>query len=486
MYLLQTNRSGSLCLWNSCSRGYVICQRQQQRNNKTNRQFSSSTTPSPSTARSPTPTILSSSSLSSAAGKFPFCSTGFVREENSLLFYPTRDLLFKAHPPQSQMNGKIFIAKDYLRKQQPTVKHSEWSLKVVKKYTTVASHISLLSALLDSHSVGRPFPIYEIIVEQQPRVLYFDIDGPISEKQAHCNIVNDISDTISTAFKLSAKLSPTVLLSDATHKYSSHILFPQLQFCNHSEQSLCISLVFRLIAKLYPKLAAFVDTRPYSSFQAFRAPFAVKLKAPSGDETPTSAGRGILLIDRIFSDNPLTAFSTYVNPSYSVIPRGVRTADVILNNAAVICLRTNNELKRPAALSVGTSGVNLDIFSDEFIVKEETSKTVFYSCDDFVYAYETLLPLLHPSRSSHFDSWLYLSYTTYNLLVTHAIASPVLQRRVWTSWFAWSSGYKNFDQKENEDVVLRCKGRSRQSNGPLYTLLRMVQHDRPRTTLFPQ
>eukprot|EP00922_Rhytidocystis_sp_ex-Travisia-forbesii_P050757 GHVS01075395.1.p1 GENE.GHVS01075395.1~~GHVS01075395.1.p1 ORF type:complete len:476 (+),score=66.37 GHVS01075395.1:45-1472(+) len=456
--LLHTNLRNSvlycltLCRWCvSCSSGSSICEQQQEHTRDKTKTLIPSTTTTAKDNIISSHTIAYSSSYANSTTTTPpsggdfTCSTGFVREENSLLFYPTRDLLFEEHPPQSYICGKIFIAKDYFRKKN--LNNSE--LKVVKKYSTVTSHRYLLSSLLQSHSLGHPFPLYEIIVEQQPRVLYFDIDGPISEKQSHRNIVNDISEIISAAFKLSVPLRPTVLLSDTNQKYSSHILFPQLQFCNQSEQSLCIPLLFRLISTRCPKLAALVDTKPYSSFQAFRAPFAVKLKHPTTTTTTASksnattiAGRGVLLIDKLFSDDPLTTFSTYLNPSYSAIPPSVRTADVILNNSAVIYLRTKNEFKQintNRSQPVESTGRYLDIYADEFVIKDEKARTVFYSSEDWVLSYERLLPLLHPSRCSHFGSWFRLARITYSLLAFDAIQSPDLQRRVWSSWFGWSS-----------------------------------------------
>eukprot|EP00922_Rhytidocystis_sp_ex-Travisia-forbesii_P016969 GHVS01025331.1.p1 GENE.GHVS01025331.1~~GHVS01025331.1.p1 ORF type:complete len:380 (+),score=64.81 GHVS01025331.1:199-1338(+) len=356
-------------------------------------------------------------------------ASGFVRVEHPFVFYPTRDLLLSAHPPTNQ--NKLYVAKDYFKRPSSSLPSS--SFRVVKKYSTAQSHKSLLSVLLHSYGSDRPLSLYEVITAGQKRVLYFDLDGTIEEKPAHQNIVNDITAAVSRAFKLSSDPTPTVLLSDSSHKYSSHILFPQLQFSNHEEQSSCMPLLFSLLQQDYPRLAGLVDLHPYSAFQAFRAPFAVKLKPPP----VASGGGGVLQIDRLCRDDPLTAFTTFANPSYSILS--------------------------PAKLS-----------------RRQPSPA---AQRDLVSTYEQLLPLLHPSRCSHYSTWVVLAFVTYSLLATQAIAVPALQRRVWSCWFRWSSGYKHFDQKENERVVLGCKGKK--INRSLRILVQMVEHDRPNTKLIP-
>eukprot|EP00922_Rhytidocystis_sp_ex-Travisia-forbesii_P016981 GHVS01025343.1.p1 GENE.GHVS01025343.1~~GHVS01025343.1.p1 ORF type:complete len:397 (+),score=70.32 GHVS01025343.1:199-1389(+) len=373
-------------------------------------------------------------------------ASGFVRVEHPFVFYPTRDLLLSAHPPTNQ--NKLYVAKDYFKRPSSSLPSS--SFRVVKKYSTAQSHKSLLSVLLHSYGSDRPLSLYEVITAGQKRVLYFDLDGTIEEKPAHQNIVNDITAAVSRAFKLSSDPTPTVLLSDSSHKYSSHILFPQLQFSNHEEQSSCMPLLFSLLQQDYPRLAGLVDLHPYSAFQAFRAPFAVKLKPPP----VASGGGGVLQIDRLCRDDPLTAFTTFANPSYSILSPGVRTADILLSNPRLLGLaKLSRRQPSPAAQR------------------------------DLVSTYEQLLPLLHPSRCSHYSTWVVLAFVTYSLLATQAIAVPALQRRVWSCWFRWSSGYKHFDQKENERVVLGCKGKK--INRSLRILVQMVEHDRPNTKLIP-
>eukprot|EP00922_Rhytidocystis_sp_ex-Travisia-forbesii_P016970 GHVS01025332.1.p1 GENE.GHVS01025332.1~~GHVS01025332.1.p1 ORF type:complete len:430 (+),score=71.03 GHVS01025332.1:199-1488(+) len=406
-------------------------------------------------------------------------ASGFVRVEHPFVFYPTRDLLLSAHPPTNQ--NKLYVAKDYFKRPSSSLPSS--SFRVVKKYSTAQSHKSLLSVLLHSYGSDRPLSLYEVITAGQKRVLYFDLDGTIEEKPAHQNIVNDITAAVSRAFKLSSDPTPTVLLSDSSHKYSSHILFPQLQFSNHEEQSSCMPLLFSLLQQDYPRLAGLVDLHPYSAFQAFRAPFAVKLKPPP----VASGGGGVLQIDRLCRDDPLTAFTTFANPSYSILSPGVRTADILLSNPRLLGLAKLSRRQPSPAAQRGSSprisaAYDFNLFDDKFILNDQP-KTISYSCADLVSTYEQLLPLLHPSRCSHYSTWVVLAFVTYSLLATQAIAVPALQRRVWSCWFRWSSGYKHFDQKENERVVLGCKGKK--INRSLRILVQMVEHDRPNTKLIP-
>eukprot|EP00921_Rhytidocystis_pertsovi_P017504 GHVQ01027543.1.p1 GENE.GHVQ01027543.1~~GHVQ01027543.1.p1 ORF type:complete len:249 (-),score=14.10 GHVQ01027543.1:461-1207(-) len=212
--------------------------------------------------------------------------------------------------------------------------------------------------------------------------------------------------------------------------------------------------------------------------------------------------------------DPLYGFASYVEPSLSVLPPHRLSRDSIIERhpflrdsiyrpvpnrcTALFLIRAllpNSQFYvfRQAAVrwrAVGEEhlGFNADVFRKEFICKSEEAYQDGGALTDWlrgwllheeVDIYEKLMPCLNEKRCDDFSSWFRLCGITYSMLRKYK-ADTSAQRRIWTAFFRWSAGYKNFNQTENIQAVLTCRGKRVCG---LKSLIAMVDHDRPQLQL---
>eukprot|EP00921_Rhytidocystis_pertsovi_P017529 GHVQ01027568.1.p1 GENE.GHVQ01027568.1~~GHVQ01027568.1.p1 ORF type:complete len:620 (-),score=74.23 GHVQ01027568.1:461-2320(-) len=526
-------------------------ERQRGSEEKMKNQSTTATTATAGTAHASPKRLLSFSHSDDSQEEMKFC-----RFEDGVVYHPTRDALFSCYCQRSTTTEKAsectaqsrkdeafgegrkcFVAKDYMRQstllgesinERRDDRVEGMEVRVVKKYTAFRSHGEFYQCLVNGYDNGYPLPLYELLLDYQPRALYFDLDGPVQMTDKHGMIVDTLTSLISWVLlppgETEAAIKPIVHISESPKKYSAHVVYPQLQFADHNHQNAVVALLLKALDRLednpvllyqpatadnkmfgktlFSDLREVVDRRPYSKFQAFRAPFACKLRvsatpAVSSSNYATSDQNPVFLPlpgQELYELDPLYGFASYVEPSLSVLPPHRLSRDSIIERHPFL----RDSIYRPvpnrqAAVrwrAVGEEhlGFNADVFRKEFICKSEEAYQDGGALTDWlrgwllheeVDIYEKLMPCLNEKRCDDFSSWFRLCGITYSMLRKYK-ADTSAQRRIWTAFFRWSAGYKNFNQTENIQAVLTCRGKRVCG---LKSLIAMVDHDRPQLQL---
>jgi hypothetical protein len=270
---------------------------------------------------------------------------------------------------------------------------------------------------------------------------------------------------------------PVVLRSSDPTKYSSHVVFPQIQFANHGVQREYLSMLLSSLpalevhlddGKALPILEKLVDRAPYMPFQLFRGPYASKL---SGGRFRRETQ---LEPETIFNDDPLACFAGHVDKAYALD---------LLPPAQLLDL--NEELKhwhkehldRVAGGAYFQGGVSSSDMTNLYLREFQQFGGGYIDLAGLtdLEKYEEAMQLLHPDRASHWWSWFRISGVTFRMLEQYH-GDPKAVRRIWDAHLQWSRTYPYFDETENVDQVWKCRGRHVSG---IQLLMKLVEFDNP-------
>jgi len=353
---------------------------------------------------------------------------------------------------------------------------------LAKAYSSFASHAEFFQCISAHQEQGTWHNLHEVMNEHGTRSLYFDLDGRPEYKQVHKLIINVLQQYVRWIFcgdRLNWRPedpAPVVLRSSEPSKYSCHVVFPQIQFDDHEQQSAYLKVLMSLLpaaqvqlacGSTVPILKEVVDCAPYHKFQTFRGPFACKLK--NGIFLKTSQ----LIPESYFQGDPLSCFASRTEANYRLTtPKPDRL------------LEWNEEARKMSEMRGGFRSEQREGFSsmvDELLLFDSGFQNVGEAAAlDFagyfpVDFYERALKLLHPDRASQWWTWFRVCGVTYSLLDAHG-HDATLRQRIWKAHHQWAGTFHRYSFAENEMIVLKCAGK--RVSG-LALLRRLVRFDNP-------
>lgn len=324
--------------------------------------------------------------------------------------------------------------------------------------------------------------IHELMPATSRRNLYFDIDGKPGYSDLHSEIISWLQTYVRWVFSgdhfgwPEGAPEPVVLATQNPLKYSCHVVFPQIQFENHEEQSLYMRILLTALAKLQvemegdisvPILERVVDAVPYSPFQNFRGPFACKRK----DHALRLETQ--LVPESLFEENSLSCFASHVNPRQALKLPSVDELLECNHELRHFCEEHQNRV----VASGGTSGIHdLALYNSQF---QQCGRGIIdFAGRPELEVYEEALKVggwLHADRAKQWASWFRICGVTYSMLEKYG-SDHQARSRIWNAHHTWSNQYLEFDDQENVQMVMNCEGK-RVSGLPL--LMRMVRFDNP-------
>lgn len=398
---------------------------------------------------------------------------GFQPHGYGLEWYPSRDAALEAQP------GRLLVATPY--EYEHCGQGGFTSLRQARKYAAFEDYRQFWDTIEGYQTQELPQNLHEVFVEDQPRCLYFDLDGHPSYRSGHKDIIRLLRTFVRWYFSgdrfgwSDLSPEPVVLLSSDPKKYSCHVVFPQIQFENYAQQNEYTTALLAALPAMVLDLEGeesiqildkLVDRVPYSRFQLLRGPFACKLK--DGALQPET----LLEPQEYFRNDPLTCFAGYVNPDYTLaLPPVQRLLEC--NEELRQIIEKHSERVTSCQASRLPSLDLTNLLLDNF----QTSHTGKLSLAGLtpLQQYEVCLKHLHPDRASHWWSWFRISGITFTLLDKYSHDEEAMQQ-IWQAHFKWSSQYDWFDEDENVEIVLKARGRSASGMG---LLLILVRHDNP-------
>merc|ERR1712151_964754 len=105
------------------------------------------------------------------------------------------------------------------------------------------NHRDYLDCLNYFEALACRHSLHELVLEHQPRCLYFDLDGVPEHKDLHENIISWLQSFVRWFFSGDSLNwapeypEPVVLRSSSPEKFSCHVVFPQIQFRDFAHQS---------------------------------------------------------------------------------------------------------------------------------------------------------------------------------------------------------------------------------------------------------
>eukprot|EP00397_Hematodinium_sp_SG-2012_P020020 GEMP01020602.1.p1 GENE.GEMP01020602.1~~GEMP01020602.1.p1 ORF type:complete len:564 (+),score=80.57 GEMP01020602.1:81-1772(+) len=423
---------------------------------------------------------------------------GFHRDDvRGMVWFPTKnDLIAHAVPEH-----KPIIAERYI----------SYKKGPVFKYAHLETHDQFLE-LSHKHA---PTSFFEVLHEDSPRCLYFDIDSKAEHKAREAEIISTLTKFVEQHMEMD-NLQSVVLRNPQAEKMSIHVIFPEVQFPNHLVQCYHVPRLLHDMKRSSDLLDEVVDPTPYSRFQLYRAPFAAKMSKTEG----LLVGTTFELATETFSGDPKTMFAGYVNAMYRRrLPVPQPWMPVTL---------------RRYGIRSGISDINC-LFQHKFEQPERTGTYTFEGTP--VECLRQALKLIHPMRASHWWSWFRMSGIMYRLMHPHYVLPPrVGSPMAWPTpprdddgdssnnaqpvnggvmlpskvnallstgttgkssadapvevpseellevFLEWSKKYPTYDRAENLEMVYRCEGR--RVSGP-WLLSHIVIFDNPNVD-FPQ
>jgi hypothetical protein len=350
-------------------------------------------------------------------------------------------------------------------------------LDAVRKYSSFPSHQQFWETLVycERHQVLHN--LHEVLNEDQPRCLYFDLDGLPSYRGVHNNIVAWLQAFVRWFFSADSLgwpdeyPTPVLLKSGELKKYSCHVVFPQIQFENYEHQTQYMSVLLSALPALVVDLEGqqsvkvlevLVDRVPYTKFQLFRGPNACKL---SLGELRRSTR---LVPEEYFMGDPLTCFTGYVNKDYAL---QLPSLSHLLGSNEELRKYHERQIRRVPVCS-GIDQTNL--FVERFEYRQKRGKLDLAGLPP-IEQYEVCLDHLHPERASDWLSWFRICGVTFSMLEQFG-HDQTARIRIWDAHCKWSSQYLDFDEAENEQMVHQARGKRVSGLG---LLMQLVQHDNP-------
>lgn len=419
-----------------------------------------------------------------------FPKRGFKQQEFGLNWFPRKEALVESIPIPAVGPRPVLVAADYefeLMDEQ----FDSAVLRKVKKYSAFPSHRDYWDFINQLERQERPQNLYEILAEEQPRCLYFDLDGHQSYRIAHKDIIHWLQLFVRWFFsgdKLGWAPSypePVVLTSAQPSKYSCHVIFPQVQFDNYEHQSEYMTALLAALPTLVvdlegqksvPVLDRIVDRVPYTRFQLFRGPFACKLK------TGELCFDTRLQPEGFFRNDELTCFAGHTNSDYSL---PLPSLSELLEWNKELEDHHSRQLERVHNRGGGTSlGHGREALYRDCFLKRHQQGQMDLAGKTPVEQFEDCLQRLHPDRASDWWSWFRISGVTFKLLEDCGLEDSA-RARIWKAYVDWSRCYNGFDMDENIDMVSKARGK--RVSGMKF-LVALVQHDNPglevRSSLF--
>ena len=157
----------------------------------------------------------------------PFEFDGFRVIDGGIRWFPTKAALLAglALGPQHALVACSYQSLGNTKRKQAG--------KQVKKYAAFMSHREYWEYVLARLAHGELQNLFEVMLEDRPRCLYFDLDGDPKHWSAHVEVVKALQrfvyrffDGPSQGWALS-DLTPVVLTSAQPIKYSAHVLSPR-------------------------------------------------------------------------------------------------------------------------------------------------------------------------------------------------------------------------------------------------------------------
>lgn len=397
--------------------------------------------------------------------------------EYGLQWYRSKDALLASNP------GPVLVGASY--EYEASGSDAMRSVAQARKYAAFQNHWDYWDCISLHNDQGVRHNLHEVFPIEQPRCLYFDLDGAQSYRADHQNIISWLQ--IFVRWVLGGDRhnwgpgspEPVVLTSGDPSKYSCHVVFPQIQFRGFQEQREYIAVILNALPALevdleggesVPILARVVDRVPYSQFQLFRGPYACKLS------------RGELRADTClepeghFRSDPLAYFASHTNPAYALPLPPI--SELLAENEEVRHYHTRHA-ERVAAVMPGGETYSVspqdlaNLYDPQF--QQGGGGIIDFAGLTDLEKYETALPWTHPGRASQWWSWFRISGVTRTLLEQYS-GDAAARKRIWEAHFAWSRHYAHFDADENVHVVEKSSGRRVSGLG---LLMRLVQFDNP-------
>lgn len=371
--------------------------------------------------------------------------------------------------------GPVLVSSSY------TFEDVHGGLKQAMKYGSFDDHWSYWDKICSYEQQGRMQTLHEVIPATSPRSLYFDIDGKPEYRHLHDEIISYLRHYVRWVFS-AEKLGwedndpePVVLASENPLKYSCHVVFPQIQFTDHAEQSAYMKVLLTALPQLeveleggirVPILEHVVDSVPYNQFQNFRGPYACKLKDGTLRwETQLKPESGY------FDDSQLSSFASHVDRDQA---KRLPSVDELLEFNPELRHFCEQHANRVIASGSGTCSMQ-DLSLYETAFQSRGGGIIDFAGLPELDIFEEALKWLHPQRTTQWWSWFRICGVTVTMLEKYG-EDPQARSRIWQAHHAWSSQYPYFTVEENVEMVEKSRGK-RVSGLPL--LMRLVRFDNP-------
>eukprot|EP00930_Biecheleria_cincta_P073788 TRINITY_DN61075_c0_g1_i1.p1 TRINITY_DN61075_c0_g1~~TRINITY_DN61075_c0_g1_i1.p1 ORF type:complete len:465 (-),score=58.58 TRINITY_DN61075_c0_g1_i1:51-1445(-) len=413
-----------------------------------------------------------------------FPKRGFEPRSFGLDWFPNAEALFESIPAVGPR--PVCVAAPY-ESETHELEDRSGGIRQARKYAMFPSHADYWDFIDECEREERPQSLQEIFLSEQPRCLYFDLDGHPAYKRAHKDLMRWLQLFVRWFFSgdqlgwAQNDPEPVVLTSAEPSKYSCHVMFPQVQFSSHAHQCEYISALLGALPALEVDLEGrmtvqvldrLVDRVPYSKFQCFRGPYACKLK--TGELCYDTR----LEPEMFFHGDELTCFAGHVDSGYSLpLPK---LSELLEWNKELkdFCSRQQERLRDDSSssrfFSPASSQNQANLYRVCFQKRHLTSQLNLAGRTE-IERFEACLEHLHPDRASDRYSWWTISGVTSSLLQDYG-SDDAARARIWKAHFGWSSGYTWFDKDENIDMVERANGK--RTSG-IRLLSNLVKHDNP-------
>jgi len=371
-------------------------------------------------------------------------------------------------PPQEPIVAENFFYPQTDKLYPRTIK-----TKMAFRYGTIhGGHDRLLYLIENARdSVQMSHRLFEVLDESSPRCLYFDLDGDVKYREREDFIIHELKTYVEREFECEF-LTPVIIRSQDQSKFSCHLIFPEIQFANHTHQLQYVPRLLYHLKDFSQELVEVVDRAPYSRFQNFRLPWAVKLSLKDGIK-PNSRFDP----NKPYLDDWKTIFAGYTNPAYR---RKLPAAKAWIMTGPITRLRIRSPHER-------ASDINC-LYLEKFLQNEPKGVCELPDLHtDQVAWFQFCLDRINPSRADHWWSWFRLCGMVYRIMhpdewdvdaVENPHADTILE-----IFLKWSSSYKDYNRQENIDLINGARGKERISGPRL--LKNIIMFDNPNIE-FPQ
>eukprot|EP00916_Digyalum_oweni_P024589 GHVL01040659.1.p1 GENE.GHVL01040659.1~~GHVL01040659.1.p1 ORF type:complete len:698 (-),score=97.88 GHVL01040659.1:257-2350(-) len=389
-------------------------------------------------------------------------------------FYKNRNVLTNAINEQLQPDG-IWISR---------CKNIPHSPKWCMEFSTVDTH-KVLYDWLSSERLN----IHEILLQTSPRVLYFDLEGKTELFNCHTAIIEQLIDVVGYVLNITNPLpKPEVLNASRSSRYSAHVLFPEIQFKDHTHQTAFISLILNSIYFINPKnysrrclseynhyidtsngqgegrtgpLYHVIDKATYSTFQNFRAPLSFK-HAHLENLNNIINLNNILDLDTQLRrekgwndfNNDNLSFVGFTDPSIvreiPVSQEKVQERYYELTGGGSL-ISYSPKFRKNRNNSLKPDWFRNSLSLEEFKQYNKEGTLNFSEMDDSE-IFKEILKNISPYRAEHFESWFKICFATSCLMKEYNYINSDVVDTIKETFLDWSCSSKHYGaqyRKEN-------------------------------------